>query len=107
MTVNSINPVHALKVSGFASQNKHLQAQKPAFGAAQQDSYRTSGKDIAKRLITEGTVGGIVGLGLGLLHRDKGTNLLKAAGINALFLIAFSELFNIVSNPISKVVDKI
>lgn len=109
MTINSINSVNSaqsLRQADFDSQDKPIpRAQKPAFGMIQ-DSYEGSGSYAVKRVLTNGAVGAIIGAGFELLRGGKGLNLLKSAGGNAIFLIVFSELFDLVARPISKTVDK-
>ncbi len=104
MTVISVNPIQTVK-SGIYPPNKPFQKTQSLSFGRHKDSYENSGKNIAKRVITEGAVGGIIGLGLGLLYKHRGIDLLKSAGINALFFIGISELFNLIEKPVSKVVD--
>ena len=112
MSVILTNPVQSLKSTAFDYGNKtDEKQQKPAFGKNEvllrnEDHYVSSNRYVTKRVITEGAVGAIVGIGLGLLRKDKGAELLKSAVSNGVFLIAFSELFTLLAKPVSKMVDK-
>ena len=105
MIIDSVKSALSLRQVRFDFQDNHKpKEQKLAFGKAA-DSYERSGRDVTKRILTEGAVGVIFGLGMGLLSKQRGSALLKSAGSNALFLIGFSELWNIVAKPVSKIVD--
>lgn len=105
MTIDSVKSALSSRPMRFDFQNNPKpKEQKLSFGKAA-DSYESSSRYVTKRILTEGAVGVIFGLGMGLLSKQRGSDLLKSAGSNALFLIGFSELWNIVAKPVSKIVD--